>query len=321
MNAEPAATAAVVEPAASAPVGAMDNAVVVVKRSYGFNARLATAIAVAAAIVIMALLLLHRRGGRDTRPEANTAAIDTSTQAGGDVAIRSSQPDTAVAQAPVQNVPPVPQASTPIIRPGMIPSTPPTSTPQTVTPQVPGSTSPVTPSVVVPPSTALPATPPPTMSPITPPDTRRHEPARSIPPRVAMPAPSTGSPTNSASDTAAAVRPTDVCDSPSGSDQQQCLLSAIQRNDVGLNDVYHRLIAALRRQANVADGDPDPQSVVDLRNAESKWVDDRDAACRGTGDGPLYARARAQCFADQSARRLRELQQMLDAIPGGTGGK
>src|SRR5581483_6766807 len=55
LNAEPTATAAVVEPAASAPVGAPDAAVVVVKRSYGFNARLATAIAVAAALVIMAL--------------------------------------------------------------------------------------------------------------------------------------------------------------------------------------------------------------------------------------------------------------------------
>jgi len=129
--------------------------------------------------------------------------------------------------------------------------------------------------------------------------------------------PSSVAPNNTSTDTAAATRPADVCDSPSASDQRQCLLSAIQRNDVGLNDVYQRLIAALRRQANVADGAPDPQSVVDLRNAEHKWVDDRDAACRGAGDGPLYARARAQCFADQSARRLRELQQMLDAIPGG----
>jgi uncharacterized protein YecT (DUF1311 family) len=117
-------------------------------------------------------------------------------------------------------------------------------------------------------------------------------------------------------DSAIAAKPTDICDSPASADQQQCLMSSVQRNDAPLNDVYQRLIVALRHQAGAQDADPDPQSVLDLRDAQRKWLESRDAACHGAGDGPLYARTRAQCFADQSAQRTRELQQMLAAIPG-----
>jgi uncharacterized protein YecT (DUF1311 family) len=94
-------------------------------------------------------------------------------------------------------------------------------------------------------------------------------------------------------------------------------MKAIDRNDVPLNRVYRQLIGALRRQANVGEGDPDPDIVTDLRESQRKWVDERDAACRDVGDGPLYARARAECFAEQSAKRTRELQRKLDEIPMG----
>jgi uncharacterized protein YecT (DUF1311 family) len=93
------------------------------------------------------------------------------------------------------------------------------------------------------------------------------------------------------------------------------LKSAIQRGDAPVNRVYHQLIAALRVQAGAASNDPDPQSVTDVRESQTKWLADRDAMCSDVGSGPLYATARAQCYADQSARRVRELQELIDEIP------
>ena len=107
----------------------------------------------------------------------------------------------------------------------------------------------------------------------------------------------------------------DSCDSAGADGQYSCLMSAIEQNDRTLNATYRRLIAALRRQAGVQDGDPDPESVTELRAVEARWVDARDEACRGIGEEPLYARVRAQCFAEQSARRTRELQANLATIP------
>ena len=110
---------------------------------------------------------------------------------------------------------------------------------------------------------------------------------------------------------------TEVCASTEVGDQRTCLGLLIKENDVELNAVFRRLVTAMRRKANIADQDPEPQTIVDLREAEKKWVDDRDVACRGTGSGPLYARTRAACYAGQSARRVRDLRQMLDSIPPG----
>jgi uncharacterized protein YecT (DUF1311 family) len=121
------------------------------------------------------------------------------------------------------------------------------------------------------------------------------------------------------SDSAAATKPPtdDVCSSPTASDQHTCLMNAIDRNDAELNRVYRQLIAALRRQANVEQGGDDPETVTKLRDAQREWIDSRDAACRDVGDDPLYARARAACFAEQSAKRTRELRQMLSDLPSG----
>jgi uncharacterized protein YecT (DUF1311 family) len=107
----------------------------------------------------------------------------------------------------------------------------------------------------------------------------------------------------------------ETCASAEPGDQRICLAQLIKDNDVELNSVFRRLVTAMRRKANIADQDPEPQVLVDLREAEKKWVGDRDVACRGVGSGPRYARTRAACYADQSAKRTRELQQMLDAIP------
>jgi uncharacterized protein YecT (DUF1311 family) len=79
--------------------------------------------------------------------------------------------------------------------------------------------------------------------------------------------------------------------------------------------VYQRLIAALRRQAAVADSGADPASVMQLRSAQREWLDRRDQRCRSVGQPPLYARERAQCFADQTSQRVRELQAQLAGIP------
>ena len=91
-------------------------------------------------------------------------------------------------------------------------------------------------------------------------------------------------------------------------------MTAIQDGDRSLNAVYQALIAALRKQAAVADSDPDPASVQDLRDSQRRWLEQRDDACHNAGDGPLYARDRAACYADKAAARVKELQARLDGM-------
>jgi uncharacterized protein YecT (DUF1311 family) len=141
-----------------------------------------------------------------------------------------------------------------------------------------------------------------------PPETRRHEPPR-VPQQTSLKVPR-GTSGDSAN-------LSDACSSIAPSDQHRCLMAAIDRNDVELNGVYRSLVSALRRQAGLSSDDPDPDAVDRLRSAQRKWVDDRDAACRDFGSGALYARDRAQCFADQSAARARALREQLQAIPDG----
>ena len=107
----------------------------------------------------------------------------------------------------------------------------------------------------------------------------------------------------------------DACSSPAAADQRSCLTAAVERADRDLNATYQRLITALRRQANAQPDDPDPATVSDLRATQRKWLESRDAACHDVGDAPLFAQARAACYADQSTQRTRDLQQMLDTLP------
>jgi uncharacterized protein YecT (DUF1311 family) len=91
----------------------------------------------------------------------------------------------------------------------------------------------------------------------------------------------------------------------------------IDRKDVALNELYQRVVRALRRQANVQPEDADPPSVDDLRNEQRSWTEDRDLLCQTVGSGALYARERAACYSDRTDRRMHVLQTKLDAIPTG----
>jgi uncharacterized protein YecT (DUF1311 family) len=159
---------------------------------------------------------------------------------------------------------------------------------------------------------------------IAPPTTRRTEPGVQNPPIVSLPGTASkdsARPESTRVDTTpraardSAQPAGDPCDSPTGADQRACLSNAIRDNDVALNDAYRRVIVALRRQANAGDNDPDPPAVDQLRKTEQTWLEWRDATCRGVGEQPLYARSRAACFAQESARRTRVLQQKLDSLP------
>jgi len=292
-------------------------AVVAVKQSFGFGARMTAAVAVIVIVGALGALLLRQRGtdvsvARNSRIDSNEVA--------GEVDSQTRQPDTTSFTTP----PSAPITARIVPPAGMVPQTTPPVTP-------PPSTFDTT-RFAPPPSTTMPAqTPPVTQpSPLAPPDTRRHEPPKT-PPRYTLPGPDSTRDSvvhdtlgrdsvirrNVPRDTVAptAATPADVCSTPGDASQRACLASAIERGDAELNSVYQRLIAALRRQAAVADSDSDPASVTQLRSAEREWLDRRDQACRSVGQPPLYARDRAQCFADQTAQRVRELRAQLAGIP------
>lgn len=302
---------------AVAAVRESEPAVVAVKQSFGFGARMAAAVAVIVIVGVLGALLLRHRG-TDVIVAHNTH-ID-SNEVAGEVGSEARQPDTTnfatPPSAPITSriVPPagvVPQTTSPVITsPSTFDTTRFAPRPSTT---VPGQTAPVTPP-----------------SPLAPPDTRRHEPPRT-PPRYTLPGPDSAR-DSLARDTvgrdsviqrklprdtsaSAAITPTDVCSTPGDASQRACLASAIERGDTELNGVYQRLIAALRRQAAATDSSADPASVVQLRSAQREWLDRRDQRCRAIGQPPLYARDRAQCFADQTAQRVRELQAQLAGIP------
>jgi len=268
-----------------------DDAVVVVHRGMSFGARLAMAVGIAAVIVVVAVLLLGHRRTAAGGSAAGITPADTATSATGDVSLHRSEPTVSYDTSAIVH-----------------PTSP-------ARPIVPGTTAGTT--TVIAGGSGLIAPP-----------ARRPEPLVQNPPIVSLPR---SSPTDSARpdsarvdtarrasrDTTQATATGDVCDSPSASDQRACLSAAIRENDIALNDAYRKVIAALRRQANASDNDPDPQSVDQLRRTEQSWLEWRDATCRSAGSAPLYARERAACFAHESARRTRVLQQKLDSLPQG----
>jgi len=129
-----------------------------------------------------------------------------------------------------------------------------------------------------------------------------------------IPRSETRAPTSKAqSETTMSAAETRPCASADPIDQQECLGGAILRNDRELNAAYSSLIIALRRQAKAGVGDPDPEKVDRLRDEQRNWENDRAAACRDVGRGPLYAKARSSCFAQFSENRTRALQRMLAA--------
>ena len=107
----------------------------------------------------------------------------------------------------------------------------------------------------------------------------------------------------------------DICSSSDAADQRACLRSSLEQGDNNVNAVYRRVIATLRKQANVSEDAPDPPSVEHVRLSQRRWLELRDATCHLVGTMVRYARPRAACYNGQSARRLEELQAMLDTLP------
>lgn len=104
----------------------------------------------------------------------------------------------------------------------------------------------------------------------------------------------------------------DPCDSPDGEDQRTCLNRAIARSDVGLNRVYQELIA----QARISGGD---ELEGRFRDQQRSWIFTRDEDCRNqtrSQEGTLWARVRARCLADYSAKRASDLQASLNRLRG-----
>jgi uncharacterized protein YecT (DUF1311 family) len=304
--------------AVAIPAGPLDSAVVVVKRPFGYAARLATAVAVVAIIGTLGVILLNRRGQTDEPRTTAGEVAPTKSDAGGEVIPTTQSRRDTFYRPPTSGT--IVASSTPGVVMPPSPATASVRTPrERVAPQPPqaqGQTQPQTPTQ--------------TPTRMSPPPTRRPEPPRGIAPSK-LPDP-VAPPTTTTPDTVRPIvnppdtvtpptvmlsppKPADVCDSPDPSDQQKCLLGAIERNDRELNSAYQRLIAALRRQAGVEPSDPDPPSVDELREAQRRWIDSRDVACRDAGSGPLFARARSECFAGQSSRRTGELLHRLQSMP------
>ncbi len=104
----------------------------------------------------------------------------------------------------------------------------------------------------------------------------------------------------------------DPCDSPAPVDQRSCLNRSIVQNDADLNRTYQDLLAQSRKSGGSELEDR-------LRQSQREWVNTRDSQCiqetSGQG-GTLWARARARCLADHSARRTAELQRTLSSLRG-----
>jgi uncharacterized protein YecT (DUF1311 family) len=113
------------------------------------------------------------------------------------------------------------------------------------------------------------------------------------------------------STTSHAVSSGDPCDSPAAADQRTCLNRYIVANDADLNQTYQDLIAQSRKSGG-------PELEERLREAQRAWVNDRDMACRRSGDDAngLWARPVARCLADYSAKRTAELRHTLSSLRG-----
>lgn len=302
MNAGRAATVAPVVPVAPVAATAGDSVVVVQRQQgMGFVPRLLTTFVVIAAIVVGGVLYMQHRNADARRTAASSVTPDTTSEAAGEVAGRQGF-DTALTASQVY---PTPR----IVEPTPPPTPAPAQTYPSPYPPAPYPSS-AQPTYVQPPY----PTPTPSRPGVT-------QPLTTVPAQPAQPAPAAATVPPPAPkpvvDTSQSRSSTgDVCDSPAESDQRACVSSAIDRSDAKVRGVYERLIVALRRQAAVADSEPDPSSVDDLRAAQRRWVEDRNAVCDVAARGAmLSARERAACYADRGTQRAKELQAQLDAIP------
>lgn len=101
----------------------------------------------------------------------------------------------------------------------------------------------------------------------------------------------------------------DPCDSPAPVDQRSCLNRSIVQNDADLNRTYQDLLAQSQKSGG-------PELEERLRQSQRDWINTRESECQSSGQGALWARARARCLADYSARRTAELQRTLNSLRG-----
>ncbi|HJR62253.1 MAG TPA: protein kinase [Gemmatimonadaceae bacterium] len=110
-----------------------------------------------------------------------------------------------------------------------------------------------------------------------------------------------------------------LCDSPVQTHQRACLFAHISDNDTALNRVYREMISELRARGEAPAGQREPESVTRLRTEQREWLAWRDTECRRRSresEGELWAPARAQCFAEFSAARVKELTGQLGRLRG-----
>jgi uncharacterized protein YecT (DUF1311 family) len=103
------------------------------------------------------------------------------------------------------------------------------------------------------------------------------------------------------------------CASPALPDQRRCLLAYLARSDVNLDRTYQSLIARLESEAPTQTPG-EPVTVQRLRTAQRQWLVYRDDECRRRNEGkegPLWAPTRAQCLAEYSEQRTKELANAL----------
>ncbi len=101
----------------------------------------------------------------------------------------------------------------------------------------------------------------------------------------------------------------DPCDSRAPVDQRSCLNRSIVQNDADVNRMYQDLLVQSRKSGG-------SELEQRFRQAQGEWVNQREAECRDSGSGALWAKARARCLADHSARRVAELQRNLNSLRG-----
>ncbi len=126
------------------------------------------------------------------------------------------------------------------------------------------------------------------------------------------PAPTTVGLERSPANSAAARSRRDPCDSPNLTDQRYCLNRSIVANDADLNRTYQELIDQAGKS-----GGSDLQDR--FRQSQREWINQRDSDCTSqtaSAEGKLWAKARARCLADYSARRTTELQRNLGGLRG-----
>lgn len=130
-----------------------------------------------------------------------------------------------------------------------------------------------------------------------------------------------GSPARNASNPAVASADGYVgasCASPALDDQRRCLNAYLARSDEQLDRNYDALIRRLKDEVGTSTGGAEPPTVQRLRASQRAWVAYRDEECRKRSietEGPLWAPVRAECLAQYSSLRARELGDALAKRP------